>query len=194
MTDAPHPPSSPVDLTSGESFAAIHRWIANGQIDDAARARARQHSLEHQATEDATLLGALIDLAERGRPVTATTSATRRVTGSVVAVGADFAILRDGRLGDVFVPVERLAVVRPAPGDGLPTGNRLAGISLTLGSALMELATERPDVIVATGGEDIRGEMFSVGADMVTIAIDRARRNRLHIRLGGIDHLVVLAR
>ncbi len=58
----------------------------------------------------------------------------------------------------------------------------------------MELASERPDVIVATGGEDIRGEMFSVGADMVTIAIDRARRNRLHIRLGGIDHLVVLAR
>ncbi|MDG1877674.1 MAG: hypothetical protein P8I99_09710 [Acidimicrobiales bacterium] len=141
----------PVDLTSGKSFAAIHRWIANGQIDDAARARARQHSLEHQATEDATLLGALIDLAERGRPVTA--SATRQVTGPVVAVGADFVILRDGRLGDVFVPVERLAVVRPAPGGGLPTGNRLAGISLTLGSALMKLASERPDVILAPAGK-----------------------------------------
>ena len=89
MTDAPRPPSRPVDLTSGDPLGALHHWIADGRIDEAARARARQHWLERQAAEDATMLGVLIDLAERGRPVTATTVAGRRVTCPVRAVGAD---------------------------------------------------------------------------------------------------------
>ena len=194
MTDAPRPPSRPVDLTAGDPLGALQRWIADGRIDEAARARARQHWLERQAAEEATLFGVLVDLAERGRPVTVTTSATRRVVGPVVAVGADFAILCDPRLGDVFVPMERLAVVRPAPGDALPTGDRPAGITLTLGAALMELAADRPDVIAATAGEHIRGDMVSVGADLLTIATDGARRDRLHLRLAAIDHLVVLSR
>ena len=194
MTDAPRPPSRPVDLTSGDPLAALRRWIAEGQVNDAARARARQHWLERQAAADATLLGALVDLAERGRPVTVTTSADRRVTGLVVAVGADFAVLRDRGRGDVFVPVERLAVLRPAPGDALPTGDRPVGIRLALGAALMELAADRPDVIVATAGDDIRGEMVSVGADVITVAVDGPRRDQLHVRLGAIDHLVMLSR
>lgn len=193
MSDAPRPPIRPVDLTPGDPLAALHRWIAEGQIDDAVRARARQHWLERQAAEDATLLGVLVDLAERGRPVTATTTASSRVTGPVVAVGADFAVLRDMRLGDVFVPADRLTVVRPTPGDGLPIGDRPVGITLALGTALMELAAERPDVIVAAA-EDIRGELLSVGADVVTIGLDGARRDRVHVRMGAIDHLVVLGR
>ena len=194
MTDAPHPPSRPVDLTAGDPLAALYRWTADAKVDDAARARARQHWLEQQAAADATLLGGLIDLAERGRPVTVTTDSSHRISGSVVAVGADFAVLRDGQLGDTFVPADRIAGVRPGPGDALPTGDRPVGITLALGAALMELAAERPDVLVATAGDDLRGEIRSVGADVVTMVLDNPGRDRVHVRLGAIVHLTVLRR
>lgn len=194
MTDDPRPPTHPVDLTSTEPLSALQQWIANGRVDDAARARSRRRSLEHQAAADATLLGTLVDLAEQGRPVTATTGAGCRLTGPVEAVGADFAVLRVERLGDVFVPVEQLAVVRPSSGDVLPTGDRPAGLSVTLREALMELTTERPNVMISTAGEAVRGVMLSVGADLVTVAIDGARRDRAHIRLETIDHVALIGR
>lgn len=190
----PRPPEHPVDLTVGDPLSALHHWIAEGQIDEAARARARQHWLERVAAEDATLLGVLVDLGERSGPVTVTTAASRRITGPVVAVGADFVVLRDQRVGDVFVPVDRLSVVRSGPGGGLPVGDRSVALTLTIGTAMLELAAERPDVIIATNGEDVRGELLTVGADVVTLALDGARRDRVHVRLAAIDHVAVLSR
>ena len=58
----------------------------------------------------------------------------------------------------------------------------------------MELAAERPDVFVATAGEDVRGEMRSVGADVMTVVLDNPGRDRVHVRLGAIVHLTVLRR
>ena len=193
MTDAPRPPSRPVDLTSGDPLAALHGWVADGRVDEAARARARQHWLERQAAEDATLLGTLLDLAERGEPVVITTQAAKSVTGVVVAVGADFVVVRGSGRGDAFVPVDRLTVVRTAAGAPPPVGDRPVGFALTLGSALLELAPERPAVIVSAG-DDIHGSLVSVGRDVVTLALDGARRDHVHVRLGAIDHLVLLDR
>ena len=64
----PQPPDRPVDLTSDDPLAALQRWVADGQVDEAARARSRRRWLEKVATEEATLGGVLLDLAERGRP------------------------------------------------------------------------------------------------------------------------------
>ncbi|MEO0494190.1 MAG: hypothetical protein AAF081_12320, partial [Actinomycetota bacterium] len=156
--------------------------------------RARQRWLERVAAEEATLPGVLVDLAERRRPVTVQTLDGHRVTGPVVAVGADFGVVREPRLGDAFVPTHRIAVVRPAPGDDLPTGDRPADFVLTFGDALMELATERPDVIVGVGGESHRGELRTVSPDVVTLALGGDRRDPVHAALAAIDHLVVLHR
>ena len=181
-----------MNLTTGDVLATLHRWIAEGRVDDAARARARQHWLERQATEDATMAGVLLDLAERSRPITITTAAGQRLTGPVVAMGANFTVLRDPRVGDTFVPLDQVGVVRTAPGDRLPLGDRALTLAATLGTALAELAAGRPDVIVGAPGEKVRGELQSVGADMVTVALDRARRDRVHIHLPTIDHVVIL--
>lgn len=193
MTDSPRPPSRPVDLTTGDPLAALHAWVGDGRVDEAARARARQHWLERQAAEDATLLATLLDLAERGEPVVITTQATKTIAGSVSAVGADFVVVRGPARGDAFVPVDRLAVVRTTPGAPPPVGDRPVGFALTFGSALLELAPDRPSVVVSAG-DDIRGSLVAVGRDVVTLALDGDRRDHVHVRLGAIDHFVLLDR
>ncbi len=192
MSDKPRPPSHPRDLTATEPLAALHQWISESRTDDAARARARRHSLEQQAAADATLLGTLVGLAEQGRPIAAISCSGFHLTGPVVAVGADFTIVRADQLGDVFVPIERLAVVRPSSGDAAPAHVRLSTLSVTLKAALMDLATERPQVMISTPGHDVRGVMVSVGSDLVTVATDIALRDRVHIRFATIDHVAVI--
>lgn len=194
MDANPRPPGEPVRLSPNDPLAALHRWVAEGQVDEAVRARARQRWLERQAAEEATLPGVLLDLAERGRPVTVTTSGGHRITGPVVAVGADFGVVRDPRLGDAVIPTSTLALVRPAPGDDLPIGNRAANMVLAFGDAMLELATERPEVIVGTAGEQFRGDLRSVSPDVAVLALDGDRRDLVHIALRAIDHVIVLRR
>jgi len=56
----------------------------------------------------------------------------------------------------------------------------------------MDLATERPQVMISTPGHDVRGAMVSVGSDLVTVATDMALRDRVHIRFAAIDHVAVI--
>ena len=190
----PRPPREPVQLSAGDPLGALHSWIAEGQVDEAARARARQRWLERQAAEEASLIGVLVDLAERNRPVTVTTEAGHRLSGPIVAVGADFGVLRDQRLGDAIVPTSAIALVRPSPGDDLPTGDRTVNMVLAFGDALMELAPERPECIVAVGSDQLRGDIRSVSPDVLVLALDGDRRDLIHAAVAAIDHVIVLRR
>ena len=172
----------------------MQRWVADGQVDEAAQARSRRRWLEKAATEEATLGGALLDLAERGRPVIVRTLAGRRVTGPIIAFGADFVGIRDPRLGDTLVPTTRIATVQPAPGDDLPAGDRRHDVVLAFGDALMELAAERPDVIVGAGDKTLRGELRTASTEVVTLAIAGGKRAPSYIALAAIDHVVVRSR
>ena len=194
MESNPRPPSEPVQISPGDPLAALHSWIAAGQVDEAARARARQRWLERQAAEEASLAGVLIDLAERNRPVNVTTQAGHRLSGPIVAVGADFGVLRDHRLGDAIVPTATIALVRPAPGDDLPVGDRTVNMVLAFGDALMELAPERPECIVSVGAEQLRGDLRSVSPDVIVLALDGDRRDLVHAAVAAIDHVIVLRR
>lgn len=194
MESNPRPPSAPVQISADDPLAALQSWIAEGQVDEAARARARQRWLERQAAEEASLAGVLIDLAERNRRVNVTTRAGHRLSGPIVAVGADFGVLRDHRLGDAIVPTAAIALVRPSPGDDLPVGDRAVNMVLAFGDALMELAPERPECIVAVGTEQLRGDMRSVSPDVVVLALDGDRRDLVHATIAAIDHVIVLGR
>ena len=44
----------------------LERWAADARVQEAALQRARERWLRHQATEDASIVGVLTDLAERG--------------------------------------------------------------------------------------------------------------------------------
>ncbi|MGB0501053.1 MAG: hypothetical protein ACPGNP_07695 [Acidimicrobiales bacterium] len=156
MNSEPQPPDRPVDLTADDPLAALQRWVADGQVDEAARARSRRRWLENAATEEATLGGVLLDLAERRRPVIVRTLAGHRVAGPIIAVGADFV--------------------------------------LAFGDALMELAAERPEVMVGVGDETLRGELRTASSEVVTLVIADERREPISIALTAIDHVVVRSR
>ena len=190
----PQPPDRPVDLTADEPLAALQRWVADGQVDEAARARSRRRWLENAATEEATLGGVLLDLAERRRPVIVRTLAGHRVAGPIIAVGADFVGVADARLGDTLMPTTRIATVQPAPGDDLPAGDRRHDVVLAFGDALMELAAERPEVMVGVGDETLRGELRTASTEVITLVIADERREPISITLTAIDHVVVRSR
>ena len=189
VNSEPQPPDCPVDLTADDPLAALQRWVADGQVDEAARARSRRRWLENAATEEATLGGVLLDLAERRRPVI-----VRTLAGHRVAVGADFVGVADARLGDTLMPTTRIATVQPAPGDDLPAGDRRHDVVLAFGDALTELAAERPDVMVGVGDETLRGELRTASTEVVTLVIADERREPISIALTAIDHVVVRSR
>ncbi len=187
-----NPESGSIDLTVGDPLAGLLRWVAEGRVDAAAVERAKQRWLERQAGEEATVAGVLFDLAERGRPVSITTRAGRRVRGPVIAVGADFAIMHGVSAGDVLVPFGALALVRPAPGDVAASGDRMGSVEMVFAEALSELAAESPRVLASAGGDEIRGELRSVGFDVAAIVLDGSRRETAHVAIGALDHLIVL--
>ena len=152
MNSDPQPPDRPVDLTSDDPLAALQRWVADGQVDEAARARSRRRWLEKAATEEATLGGVFLDLAERGRRSSFAPSPATASPGRSSPSGPTSSALRP-RLGDTLMPTTRIATVQPAPGDDLPAGDRRHDVVLAFGDALMELAAERPDVMVGAGDE-----------------------------------------
>lgn len=184
------PRIDPIDLGSHDPLSALHRWVAEGTVDEAARRRARQRWLEQQAGEEATVGGVLQDLAERESPVTLTTRRGRRVGGRVVVVGADFVIVRETG-GDVVVPAAVLSSIRSAPEERPVSGARAVGVELVLAEALSELAADRPDVYVVTAAEEIRGRLQSVGFDVLAMTVDGPARRLVHVPIGALDHAII---
>ncbi len=189
--DSPHEPAR---LTDHDPLAGLSGWLADGRVDEAAADRARQRWLERQAAEEATIAGVLLDLAERGRPVTVRTVGGRTVRGRVSALGADFVFVREARLGDVAVPLARVATVRASSGEDPAVGDRPPALAVVFAEALSELAVDRPLVLVSVAGDDIRGELRSAGTDVIAVAIDTPRREVVHVSTNALDHLVLLSR
>ena len=188
------PAPAPISLTPGDPLAPLAVWIATGRVDEAARARSRQRWLERQAEEEATLGGVLVDLAERGRPTLVSTVGGRAFRGSVRAVGSDFAVVHDDRSGDVVIPFRSMSSVRPVPGEDAAGGDRPFTVELVLSEMLAELAAEQPGTVVVAGRDEFRGQLRSVGIDVLSVAVEGPRRDVVHVCLAAVDHLVILNR
>jgi hypothetical protein len=187
------PPSEHFRLTADDPLSGLTKWLADSRVDAAATARAQQRWLEHQATEESTITGVLVDLAERGRPVAVRSTAGRNIRGRVFAIGADFVAIREARIGDVLIPRHAIATVRSAPGDEPVVGDRPAALDVVLAEALVEIAASRPVVLIGTAGDEYRGELHSAGQDLVSLTLDGERRETIHVATSSIDHLIVLA-
>lgn len=185
-------PHEPARLTDDDPLAGLGPWLAEGRVDAAAAARARRVRLERQASEDSSVAGVCLDLAERGAPVAVRTTAGRTTRGDVVALGIDFVVIRDGPVGDVVVPLRSVATIRGAPGATPVAGVRSVAFTLSVAGALTELAADRPLVLVAIGDQELRGELRSVGLDVVALATAATNREIVHIALDAIDQLVLL--
>lgn len=190
----PSPPESrdvPADGVLGgrTTFdAQLARLADRGRTERAAQQRSREHWLRRQADEEATFAGVLTDLAERGDLVAVATATGRRHRGWLVAVGADFCVVRTEDRQQVVVHHRAVASVRPEPGRPLATGDREITTTRTLADHLAALADDRPRVLVTTTGpgDSAGGVLRSVGRDVLVVALDGDRRGLAYVPVASV--------
>jgi hypothetical protein len=147
--------------------------LDDARADERRVARVGQRLARHVAEEGASLVGTLLDLAERGSTVTVRSAWGRAHTGTLALVAADFFVLRTGQ-GDRWLARQGLTSVRPDPGEHhlAASGDRSAA-DLLLVEALGRIAPDRPRLaFVLDGGELLAGELRAVGADVLTVRLD----------------------
>lgn len=167
--------------------------LDDAKASDARAARERQRWLRRQAEEEATLVGTLLDLAERGSLLSLRTTTGRAHHGRVVAVGTDFVVV-GGEGSRTCVRLGAVSSVRPAAGErhGAPTGGRTAPLDLLLVEVLAGLAPERPRVAVVTAADGaVSGDLLAVGADVVTVRLDGNPRTPCYVALAAVLEAVV---
>ncbi len=179
-------------IASAPFDTELARWSAAARAEDAAGARARERWLRQAATEEASMAGVLTDLAERCLPVVVQTVAGRCHTGVVTAVGRDFCVVSVASGRQVLVALSALAAVRPEGGAAVPVGDRVLAPGLELGEALFALAGERPHAhVVTAAGDGIRGEVRSVGRDVLTFRLDGADRRTVYVPLAAVTEVAL---
>jgi hypothetical protein len=152
------------------------RWeelLDLAKADDLALARTRERWLRQQATTSATVLGTLLDLAERGAAVSVGLLGGRRHDGVVLAIGLDVVLLaeRDDR---VAIALGAVTTFRPAPGAGgrAATGDRPAAVDIGFVELLARVVDDQPDVAISlVTGESMTGRLLAVGADVVSMRV-----------------------
>ena len=187
-------PSDAEPLTGDDPTAPLAQWVAEGRVDDAARDRERRRWLDRQAEEDASLTGALLELAELGRPVLLHTLAGAALRGPIVTVGTDVVILRPETGGETYVPVAAVATVRAADCT-IVRGDHPPSTEITLHDLLVELAADQPDVVIRIGAQELAGRLRSAGHDVIAIAVGTTgvdpHHAAVHANPAAIDHLIV---
>ena len=177
----------------GDGLAArIDRWAADARVDEAARLRARERWLRHQAEEEGSLAGVLADVADRGASVALHVRGGRRHRGEVAALGSDFVALRSAGT-DVIVALAAVTSVRTLPGEASTIGDRSIATSHRLVDVLAGLAAERAPVllVLADGDEAVAGALRSVGQDIVGIRVAGGAPVTAYVSVGAIVEVVV---
>jgi hypothetical protein len=191
---ADHPgEAAPLAGLLGDGLAArIDRWAADARIDDAARLRARERWLRHQAEEEGSLAGVLADVAERGASVALHVRGGRRHRGEVAALGSDFVALRSAG-ADVIVALAAVTSVRTLPGEASTIGDRSIGTSHRLVDVLAGLAAERAAVllVLADGDEAVAGVVLWVGRDLVGVRVAGGAAVTVYVPVGAIVEVLV---
>lgn len=152
----------------GALLAALTAWSADTRTREAVAARTRERWLRQQAQEEATWLGVLVDLAERGSDVTVGLDG-RSASGRLVGVGADLCVLAHAG-GTTLIALAHVRSVRAGDTSPAAGSDRRPALQVSLPEALAALAAERDPVAVTLGGGgELRGVLVAVGADVVTL-------------------------
>lgn len=170
----------------------IDRWAADARIDEAARARARERWLRHQAEAEGNLRGVLADIAERAMPVAVHVRGGLQHGGEIRAVGSDFMALRSAGV-DVIIAIAAVTSVRTGAGEASTIGDRSITTSLRLVDVLAGLAAERAAArLVMAGGEDtVAGELLSVGRDVVGVRVADAASGIAYLPIRAIIEVLL---
>lgn len=168
--------------------------VDEGRTGDTVGARGRERALRRAAQEGATLAGLLVDLAERESPVVLRTVSGRRHHGVLVAVGADYCVVRSHSGAEAHLRLDAIATLHPHRGErhALPAGDRHPVVDLLLIEVLGRVVDERPRLVLVTAsGDQVAGELRSVGADVVTLVLDGGRDQLCCVAAAAITEAIV---
>jgi hypothetical protein len=172
--------------TGDELVAAFDRWAAEQRAADAAASRAKERSLRDQAQGSATWTGFLVDLAEAEDTVTLAIAGRRR-SGRVVGVGADFLVLEQGNGRPALVARDAVSALWPERSAALASGDRPPRLDLDLAAALSLLAEDCQPLAVTVGdGEEVVGDLVSVGEDVCSLRSPAPARRVCHLPLAAV--------
>lgn len=151
----------------------------DARLAEAISERSEQRELTTRATELATLVGTLRDLAERHAGVGVTTTSGRTYRGSALALAVDHVVLATGSGQRVFVRLDTIGLVRPDPDRRAPLaqGEREPAQDLLLLERCARWVEDRPAIALTVDGTTdlLRGRLLAVGDDLVSIALDGSR-------------------
>jgi len=157
------------DRRDGIDASELADWLQRAVVEEAAAGRRREHWHRVRAEETATMTAVLLDAAERRLAVRLRVSGRGWEPCRVTAVAAGFCVV-DGPAGPGLVATGAVEAVdlggRPPPADDRPPT-----MDIDLAEALALMLEDRPELAVwpAAGGEPLRGELRSVGTDVVTL-------------------------
>lgn len=184
------------DLFGVRMAARLDRFVADARAEQAAARRRREHWLQRQANDEASLVGVLVDLAERGDAVAVHARAGRVHHGCIEVVGADFILLGRGELPCVVVALTAVSAVTTQSGTPIATGARKVVAVRTLAQLVEGLCggRERVTLVVDDGRYTVTGTLWSLGQDVVTVRLDSATvadRRTAYLPLVAISELVL---
>lgn len=175
---------------SSPSDRDLQELTDRARAEGAAAARRRERSLVAQAAEEGTLVGVLVDLAERGASVALHTQAGRLLRGTVRALGADYVGLIGPGGDPTYVATAAVTGIRPEPGTRTTVGDRQERWGATLHAVLVDLATVRPTVSLYTvGGDRVPGRLLTAGRDLV--AVRSGAGTESYVPLGAINDVAL---
>lgn len=191
------PPASSDPFAGGDDpFASILEAIADARVDEATAARERAGWAMRRAEEDATLAGALVDLAERRSVVRVQLRNGREVVGTPIAVGPD-AVALATPAGRAFVSLRHLVAVRTGPRRGLvPSGTRRTAThagTRTLHDVVCDATAERAEVhLVLDDGSEARGTLRAMGVDVLTLRENSGTRATVLVSFDAVAVVTLL--
>jgi hypothetical protein len=163
--------------------------------EEAVRARAAERALRERATETASWVGTLRDLAERQIGVVLHGRSGRGHRGVLIAVAEDYVAMRLPGGQTVALAREAVTSVRPEP--GLPatpaTGDRDRAQDRTLLELIDRAAEERRRVAIAAEGvtDVLQGTLVGVGEDVISLRLDSHERGMIYVRADAVLEVVV---
>jgi hypothetical protein len=161
---------------------------------EAVEARARRHQRLAAASETASWLGTLRDLAERGARVSVTTRSRRRVSGWLVGLSTDRLVLAVTGEEMLHVRLAAVRLVRPEPGPPAPvaTGDRAAPAEVTLEDVLDAVAERGGPVVLHLRdvADPLRGTLVGLGEDVATLRLEGPGRQTVYLPLAAIDAVI----
>lgn len=158
-------------------------------------ARSERHQRLQRASELATWVGTLEDLAERRLPVVLQLAGSRRVRGSLVAAEPDLVALRSEAGQLVVVRAAAVRVLRPQHGVAatIATGDRQRVAGRRFVEVLQQLTEDRARVLLGLDGVDepVVGHLRALGEDVVTVELDPTPRDLAYLPVGAVQDVTI---